>query len=172
MEARDVILTFDGTEIADTRQLVRTVGNAPIDTSVEVEVFRDGETETLRITLGRREDSERSFPASVEAPEEPTQQEMLGLTVSTLTDELRGELGLDENAAGLVVLDIDGTSAAFEKGVRAGDLIEEAGQVAVTTIGAFEERIEEARDAGQTSFLLLIRRGEDARFVALPLDEE
>ena len=172
IEARDVILTFDGTDITDTRQLVRTVGNAPVDKAVRVVVFRDGETQTLLVTLGRREEAETTFPASANAPEEDAGQgEMMGLTVSTLTDELRAELGLDDNAAGLVVTSIDEDSAAFDKGLREGDLIEEAGQVAVSTIAELEERIDEAREAGQKSFLLLIRRGEDARFVALPLDE-
>ena len=172
IEARDVILTFDGTEITDTRQLVRTVGNAPVDTAVRVVVFRDGETTTLLVTLGRREDAERTFPASAGEPEEPEERTFMGLTTSTLTDELREQLGLPETAEGLVVSDIDPDSQAYDKGLRAGDLIEEAGQVAVTSVADLEERIEEAREAGQRSFLLLIRRGGDARFVALPLDDE
>ena len=171
IEARDVILTFDGTDIADTRQLVRTVGNAPVGEAVRVTVFRDGETQTLLVTLGRREDAERPVPASV-SRDEPSESEILGLTVSTLTDELREQLGLDAGAEGLVVSDIDPASSAYEKGLRAGDVIEEAGQVRVATISELEERIEEAREAGQASFLLLIRRQGDARFVALSLDDE
>jgi serine protease Do len=173
IEARDVILSFDGIEIDDTRQLVRTVGNAPVDQAVRVTVFRDGETQTVMVTLGRREDAERAVPASaIEEPEEPSETTLMGLTVSTLTDELREQLGLDEDATGLVVSDIDIDSAAYSKGLRAGDLIEEAGQVRVNTIAQLEERIAEAREAGQQSFLLLIRRGGDPRFVALSLDEE
>jgi serine protease Do len=42
----------------------------------------------------------------------------------------------------------------------------------VSTVDELEERIEEARESGQKSFLLLIRRGDDPRFVALSLDEE
>ncbi|MBM2574826.1 Do family serine endopeptidase [Jannaschia sp. Os4] len=170
IEARDVILTFDGTEIEDTRQLVRTVGNSPVDVAVDVEVFRDGAVQTLAVTLGRREDAERAVPASV-TTEEPGEAQMMGLTVSTLTDELREQLGLDADAEGLVVSDIDPDSDAYAKGLRAGDLIEEAGQVRVSTIGELETRIEEAREAGQKSFLLLIRRGADPRFVALALDD-
>ena len=170
IEARDVILTFDGVDIADTRQLVRSVGNTAVGEAVDVQVFRDGETQSLLVTLGRREDAERTVPASV-TQEEPTESEMLGLTVSTLTDELREQLGLDADAEGLVVSDIDPDSAAYEKGLRAGDLIEEAGQVRVRTISELAERVEEARDAGQASFLLLIRRAGDARFVALALDD-
>ena len=172
IEARDVILTFDGTEIENTRQLVRIVGNAPVDEAVRVTVFRDGETQTLLVTLGRREEAERAVPASMEREEEdPAEVSMMGLTVSTLTDELREQLGLDPESEGLVVSDIDPDSAAYSKGLRAGDLIEEAGQVRISTIPQFEERIEEAREAGQKSFLLLVRRGGDARFVALALDE-
>ncbi|WP_299646137.1 Do family serine endopeptidase [uncultured Jannaschia sp.] len=171
IEARDVIVSFDGTEIDSTRQLVRTVGNAPVDKAVRVTVFRDGETQTLLVTLGRREEAERAVPASMNS-EDPAETTTLGLTVSTLTDEVRSELGLDDEAAGLVVTDVDPDSAAYEKGIAAGDLIEQAGQVDVTSVSEFEDRIEEARDAGQKTFLLLVRRGEDARFVAIPLDGE
>jgi serine protease Do len=174
IEARDVILSFDGIEIEDTRQLVRTVGNTAVDEAVRVELFRDGETETVLVTLGRREEAEGAIPASAdgEAEETPSSTTMMGLTVSTLTDELRAQLGLDDEADGLVVSDIDPDSAAYGKGLRAGDIIEEAGQVRISTVQQFEERIEEAREAGQQSFLLLIRRGGDPRFVALSLDEE
>ncbi|MEM9796098.1 MAG: DegQ family serine endoprotease [Pseudomonadota bacterium] len=171
IEPRDVILSFDGNDIADTRELVRTVGNAPVDSAVRVTVFRDGETQTLLVTLGRREEAERAVPASV-TEEEPAEVELMGMTVSALTPELREQLGLDEGARGLVVSDIAADSAAYEKGLRAGDVIEEAGQVRVNTVSELETRIEEARDAGQKSFLLLIRRGGDPRFVALSLDEE
>ncbi|WP_109564819.1 Do family serine endopeptidase [Jannaschia seohaensis] len=172
IEAQDVILTFDGVEIDDTRELVRTVGNAPVDKAVRVTVWRDGQTQTILVTLGRREDAERAVPASADQPAEPSEIELMGMTVSDLTEELRAQLGLDETATGLVVSDIDPDSGAYEKGLRAGDLIEEAGQVRVESVTQLEERLEEAREAGQKSFLLLIRRGGDPRFVALSLDED
>ena len=172
LEPRDVITKFDGTDITDTRQLVRTVGNAPVDKAVQIVVFRDGKSETMSVTLGRREEAEKTFPASSTAtPEEPSESTVMGITVSTLTQELRSELNLGDDAKGLVVTDIDENSTAFEKGLRNGDLIEEAGQVALTSVADLEGRIKEAKDAGQKSFLLLVRRGEDARFVALPLDD-
>ncbi|UWQ23003.1 DegQ family serine endoprotease [Jannaschia sp. W003] len=173
IEARDVILSFDGKEIEDTRELVRTVGNAPVGEAVRVTVFRDGATQTLLVTLGRREDAERPVPASAEEEieEGPDSKELLGLTVATLNDELRTQLGLEDDAEGLVVADIDADSAAYEKGLRAGDVIEEAGQVRVSTIRELEARIAEAREAGQKSFLLLVRRQGDPRFVALSLEE-
>ncbi|WP_371155406.1 Do family serine endopeptidase [Jannaschia sp. 2305UL9-9] len=168
---RDVILNFDGVDIADTRELVKTVGNAPVEKAVRVTVFRDGDTQTLLVTLGRREDAQAAVPASAERPEGPSQVELMGMTVSNLTEALRAQLGLDADATGIVVSDIDPNSSAYEKGLRAGDLIEEAGQVRVESVSDLEERLAEAQDAGQKSFLLLIRRGDDPRFVALALNE-
>ena len=53
-----------------------------------------------------------------------------------------------------------------------GDVITEAGQQPVATVATLEERLEEAREAGRTSILMLVRRGGDPRFVALVIDEE
>lgn len=169
MEAGDVILTFDGRDVEDTRELVQIVGNTAVGKAVRVVVFRDGATQTLLVTLGRREEAERAIPASAPADEEILEKEIMGLTVSELTDELREQLGIAAGDTGLVVADIDETSEAFDKGLRAGDLIVEAAQVRVTTIEEFEERVEAAKEAGRKSILVLVRRDGDPRFVALSL---
>ncbi len=171
IEQGDVILSFDGREVADTRELVRQVGNAEVGKAVRVLVFRDGETKTLMVTLGRREDAERAVPASAPATEEPMSADIMGLKITTLTDELREGLGLPDGTEGLVVEDVAEDSEAFEKGLRAGDVITEAGQEVVATVADLEARIEAARDAGRKSLLLLVRRAGDPRFVALSLDQ-
>ena len=168
MESGDVILSFDGVDVDDTRGLVRQVGNTEVGKEVRVTVFRDGGTETLRVTLGRREEAERAVPASVNR-DDPITSEFNGLTVSNLTDELREQLGLGDSAEGLVVADVAEDSEAYEEGLRAGDLITEAGQEKVATVGDLETRIEEAKEAGRKSILLLVRRDGDPRFVALSL---
>jgi serine protease Do len=166
----DVIMSFDGTEVADTRELVRVVGNADIGKAVRVLVFRDGKTETLMVTLGRREDAEAEpVPASAPATE-PVEKEVLGLTIAEMTDELRSQLGLNPGSEGLVVADVAEDSEAYEKGLRAGDVITEAGQQKVVVMADLEDRIAEAKDAGRKSLLLLVRREGDPRFVALTLD--
>jgi serine protease Do len=169
MQSGDVIVAFEGADVQDTRDLVRRVGNTEIGKTVDIVVFRNGETETLAVTLGRREDAERAVPASVEATE-PIEGEALGLTVSEMTDELREQLGLATDAGGLVVTDVAGDSEAYEKGVRAGDVITEAGQQPVATVGDLEDRIAEAKEAGRKSLLLLVRREGDPRFVALSVE--
>ena len=169
MESGDVILSFDGVDVADTRGLVRQVASTAVGSEVRVVVFRDGSTETLRVTLGRREEAE-AVPASINRDEEPTTTEVLGLTVSTITDELREQLGLSDSAEGLVVSEVAEDSEAFEKGLRVGDVITQAAQESVASIADLNERIDAAREAGRKSLVLLVNRNGDPRFVALNLD--
>ena len=170
MESGDVILSFDGREVEDTRALVQQVGNTDVGKTVRVVVFRNGQTETLRVTLGRREEAE-AMPAAApaEEPQAPTETDVMGMTITTVTPEIAEELGVAEDAEGLVVAEVDPASEAYEKGLRAGDLITEAGQQSVATVADFEDRMEEAREAGRKSLLLLVRRNGEPRFVALSL---
>jgi serine protease Do len=175
MQAGDVIVSFDGREVEDTRGLVRQVGNTEVGKAVRVVVNRDGATQTLLVTLGRREEAETAVPASQPGPdaeEAPQSMELMGLTLSPLTAEIREQLELPESAKGLAVMDVDESSEAFEKGLRAGDVITEAGQAQVLAINDLEERIAEAKDAGRKSILLLVRRAGDPRFVALNITDD
>ena len=171
MAAGDVIMSFDGKEVEDTRGLVRQVGNTEVGKTVRVVVFREGKTQTLKVTLGRREAAEGVVPAAQPGEEqEPAEQEMMGLTLSPLDDELRSQLELDSDATGLVVTDVDTLSEAYEKGMRAGDVITEAGQQKLVSLSDLDDRIAEAKEAGRKSILLLVRRAGEPRFVALSLE--
>jgi serine protease Do len=169
----DVILSFDGVEVDDTRALVRQVGNTAVDKAVRVLIYRDNGTQTILVTLGRREEAETAAPAAPEDAEggaqEPREEVIFGLTLRVLTDEIRNEIGVPDDMHGLVVLAVDESTDAYEKGLRAGDLITEAGQQKVTTLDALQDRIAEAQDAGRKSLLLLVRRAGEARFVVLSL---
>ena len=167
----DVITRFAGQEVADAGDLTRRVADAPIGVAVPVIVLRDGRTETLEVTLGRREEAEAAtMPASAPADEAPKEMQSLGLTLSPLDDEMRAKLGLDQSADGLMILKVDQASEAFTKGLTEGDLITEAGQSRVVRLQDLEDRIKDAKDAGRKSILLLVRRGGDPRFVALSIE--
>jgi serine protease Do len=168
----DVILTFDGVEVEDTRALVQQVGNTEVGKSVDMTVFRDGDVETVSVTLGRRETAEGSGDdADEDSPDDaPQDAEILGMTVTALTEQMAEEMDLAKDTTGLLIKEVDEESEAYEKGLRAGDVITQAGQVEVSTIKDLEDRILDAREAGRTSILLLNRRAGEPRFVALGLD--
>lgn len=168
--AGDVITRFHDQPVSDAGDLTRRVADAPIGEAVPVIIQRGGETKTLAVTLGRREEAEAAtMPASAPASEEPKEMESLGLTLAPLDDDMRGRLGLEASAEGLMVMAVDQASEAFTKGLREGDLITEAGQQKVVRLQDLEDRVSEAKDAGRKSILLLIRRGGDPRFVALSI---
>ena len=165
----DVIVSFDGQEVADTRELVRMVGAAPVGKAVPVQVLRNGELTDLTVTLGRRETAEAASAPQNAAPVEPETKELLGLTLSEITPQLTEELQLTQTE-GLVITNVAAGSDAEGKGLKAGDVITEAGQQRVMTLSDLEDRIDEATEAGRKSLLLLIRRGGDPRFVALTIE--
>jgi serine protease Do len=170
MLSGDVILTFNGAEVPDTRELVQMVGNSPVGEAVPMDVLRDGERITLTVTLGRREEAEGLVPATSDEIV-PETANVLGMTLSGITPELAEQFAIAETE-GLVVTEVDPASDAAAKGIMPGDVITEAGQQPVASAEDFTARIEDARDAGRSSLLLLIRREGDPRFVAVVLDEE
>jgi serine protease Do len=170
MQPGDLIVNFDGADVADTRDLVRRVGDAEVGKAVRVVVMRDGRTRTLTITLGRRETAEGEAKPAAATPPASAERTILGVTVKPLTAQERDTLGLPAGTEGLVITAIDEASEAFEKGLRTGDVITEAGQQRVATAADLEARIAEAREGGRKSLLLLIRRGADPRFVALSVE--
>ncbi|MBL9064541.1 MAG: Do family serine endopeptidase [Tabrizicola sp.] len=171
IQSGDVITRFGANDVTSAGDLTRRVADAPIGEAVPVIVLRDGRTETLAVTLGRREDAEaKTMPASSPAPEAPKEMETLGLTLAPLSDDMRSRLGLDAGSEGLMIMKVDQASEAFTKGLVEGDLITEAGQQKVVRLQDLEDRIREAKDAGRKSILLLVRRGGDPRFVALSIE--
>ncbi|MEL6234406.1 MAG: Do family serine endopeptidase, partial [Pseudomonadota bacterium] len=171
----DVILEFDGRQVEEMRDLPRMVAETPVGKEVEVIVFREGETVTLAITLGRLEEgevvAERDPGETAPRPDRDVDVDVLGMTLSQLSDRAREQFGLDGDAIGVVVVDVAPDSQAFEKGMRPGDLVLEVGQEDVRRPRDVARRVEAARDAGRNSILLLVQREGEPRFVALRLEE-
>jgi serine protease Do len=168
----DVIMTFNGKEVTDSRGLVNLVADAPIGEKVPVVVMRAGASVSLDVKLGRREEAEaQSIPAADKSvtPSEPETTTLLGMTLMSLSDDMAEGLGMSKGDKGLVISKVDVASEAYTKGLREGDVITEAGQQPVVALKDIQDRLSEAKDAGRKSLLLLIRQGGDPRFVALTI---
>ncbi|WP_118132540.1 DegQ family serine endoprotease [Oceanicella sp. SM1341] len=171
----DVILSFDGQDVQEMRDLPRMVADTKVGKAVRVVVFREGSTQTVLVTLGRLEENEINAsmegPSGDTAPEQTANAEVLGMTLSSITPEMREQFNLPDELEGVIVSDMDATSAAFEKGLRPGDVISEVGQQPVSSPADAEARVKAAKEAGRTSILLLVEREGEPRFVALKIDE-
>ncbi len=168
----DVVLSFDGKDVADMRHLPRIVAETPIDKTVKVKVWRKRKELLLDVKVGELKDTDQQASVSAKQPAPPpagTAMKPLGLAVANLTPELRERFGVTEDATGVVVTSIDADGPAAEKGMRAGDVIVEVAQEEVKSTSDVAKKIDAARKAGLKSILLLVDRQGDLRFYALKL---
>jgi len=169
----DVVLDFDGKDVTDMRHLPRLVAETPIDKVVKVTVWRKRKEVSLDVKVGElKEDvQEASLPANPKPAAPSGGVQVLGLSLSNLTPDLRERYALAEDAAGVVVTDVAAKSQAAEKGVRAGDVIVEVAQEDVKNASQINDLVAEAKKQGRKSVLLLVDRQGDLRFVALKIDQ-
>ncbi len=172
----DVILELDGQKIPEMRKLPRIVAETEIEKAVGIVLWRDGKIKTVSVKIGELEETsvqkasatEGDIPGRVSGPTIET----LGLTLSTITDELRANYGLGDEIKGVVVTEVRGDSLAADKGLRVGDVIVEAGQKEITKPEQVRDRVNAAKKEGSKSILLLVQRGsEPPRFLALRIDK-
>ncbi|HEX6999891.1 MAG TPA: DegQ family serine endoprotease [Gammaproteobacteria bacterium] len=165
VQSGDVITRFDGQSVDSSRTLSRLVAEARPGEKVSVTVWRDGDTKQLSVELGNQavEDTTvagASGPARGGAPGE------LGLTLRGLTDQDRAQLGLPAGVDGALVARVAPGSPAAEKGIRPGDVITAVNRTDVNTVSDAVRALNEARNRDENA-LLLVRRGDVQRFVAL-----
>jgi serine protease Do len=172
----DVILEFDGKDVGDMRQLPRLVAETPVDKSVPVTLWRKHAETTIKVKVGRLEESDEQLASAKAAlkktaPSASRLVKRLGMTLSGITPELKSKFSLGDDAKGVVVVDVAKDSSADDKGFRPGDVIMEAAQEEVKSPEDLATQIEAAKKSGRKSILLLVQRQGDLRFVALRVDQ-
>jgi serine protease Do len=168
----DVVVSFDGKDVADMKALPRMVADTPIGKTVDVTVIRDGKPMVFKVPVGRLEDAEKSEEAAANSKKPPAAKEQaakakqsLGLTLTALTPDIRQRYSIPSSVTGVLVTAVDGKSSAAEKGIRPGDIIVEVAQEKVTKP---EEVIAKVQQIGPNkSVLLLVNRGGELSFVAV-----
>ncbi len=157
----DVIVGFDGREIAEMHSLPPLVAATPIGKEVPVTILRTGAEQTLRVTVGRMPGERGEMPG----PTEPTQGKW-GLALRDLDARTAGRLGLTPGG-GVLVVAVQPGSPADRAGIRTGDVILEVNRTKVTSVK--EAQAEAQKDPDSQSLLLLFRRGDASQFAALEL---
>ena len=174
----DIILRLDGKDITRMRELPRIVAETAIGRSVDVVLWRDGRRKTLRVRIGELKEGAVKTAKVTSGPgvgsSGPSKRtiEMLGLELSILTKDLRARYGLPDETKGVIVTGVTPDSIAAGKGLRAGDVIVEAGQKEVTQPDQVRKKVLAAKRSGRRSILLLVQRGSaPPRFLALKIDK-
>jgi len=161
LEAGDIILKFDGKKIEKSSDLPRAVGGTKPGTVSTVTIFRRGTTKDLPITVGEFEADKTAQTKPV--PEKvvpPSAAQMLGLTVSDLTEAVKKQL----NLKGGVRVDAV-AEPALKAGIREGDVVIQIANTEVADVKAFTQLI--TRLDKSKAINVLLRRGEWAQYTVI-----
>jgi serine protease Do len=135
IQPEDVILSADGRQIEDSSDLSRYIASKPPETEVELGVLRDGERQTISITLG-------TFPEQpTTIAQEETERRRLGMSVRDLTPALARQLELPSDARGVLITDVEVGEPAEEAGLRRFDVIVSVNGEPVESVDEFEDAI-------------------------------
>jgi serine protease Do len=164
IEAGDVILRFNDKPVTQSSDLPRIVGNTKPGTKATMQVWRNGATKDLTVTVGEMPDepaSGRTWKRGKSAEAAPANR--LGLVLSEPTAEQKKQLGIRQ---GLIVEDVKNGSRSD---LRPGDvilaLVHKGVQTEIRSVEQFNGLL--AKLDKEAALTLLIKRGDSQTFVTI-----
>ena len=165
----DVVVSFDGHDVHESRDLPKLVASAPVGKDVTVSILRDGKPQDLTVKLGRLDAPVQANAAVGDAPSVAVSQ-AFGLGFVPLDDAFRKRYGVKDTVKGVAVTAVEPGSPAADK-LKAGDVVVEVNQVGVDDPADAAAKIKAVKDAGKKTALLLVSNaGGDVRYVALSVN--
>jgi len=157
IERGDVILGFDGKEVADSKGLPLIVASTPVGKNVTIKLSRNGKVLDRQVKIGEMEEKAQVAKA-------PSSNKSLGITVQNLTPDIAKGLGLKKET-GVVVTRVEPGSPARDAGIQTGDVIREVNRKPVKDVDDFVQKVEKAKD--QENILFFLQRGQNNLFAAV-----
>ena len=168
----DVIVEFDGQRVKSSQKLPKIVALTDVDKTVKVQVLRNGAPKTLEVKIARLEVAEKGKVGRkplLKSEKKQSQETYMGMTLSTLTPQLRRRYRIDRKTEGVVITKVAPNSKAHEKGLRAGFVIVDVMQTPVATPKEVIDQINAVKKSKKENAMLYIARGKgEFGFVALP----
>ncbi|WP_205627513.1 DegQ family serine endoprotease [Polynucleobacter yangtzensis] len=134
IESGDVILSFNGRDIAKSTDLPRVVGETKPGTSVPVQVWRKGGTRDLTVTVTDAESTQAANKKSDAPAPNSNSANALGVAVSELSDSKKKDLNIK---SGVEVTGL-GEGPLARAGIRPGDVIIRVADADITGVKQFE----------------------------------
>jgi serine protease Do len=167
LKSGDVVVSFAGKPIETVKDLSRVVADTANGAERSIEVWRDGHKVALNAVIAAAKpttqaEEQQQVGSAVEVP-------ALGLKLAPVDNRERQQFGLSDDAHGAVVVAVDDSKNAAEKGLRAGDLITRINQQPVESPADVVHAVESAKKAERKAVLLMVERNQQSRFVAIEL---
>ena len=167
----DVVLSFNGTEITQLRDLPRSVSAVKPGSTATMTVWRNGQKTELQAKIGEAPENPRvaSAGAGNSGPSDEDRAQAAGLHFAPLTPDLRRELRLGRDVNGVVITSVDDGSAGDALGLATGDVVLSINQQPVSSPQDAAQKLKEAAGSPRKSALLLLNRHGVTRYVGLDL---
>lgn len=162
IKAGDAILAVNGQDVEDAKDLARKIAAYPPKTTIDVTILRDGKQMTLKVDLGEMPSGKQMASVSSSDEDGRTALDDFGLSLASAS-------AMGEGDKGVVITDVDPSGKAADKGLRQGDIILDVDGSAVDSPRQVIERIAAVEKTGRKAVRLLVKSGDQTRFVALPL---
>ena len=130
--------------------------------SLTVNIVRDGQAMELTY-LPETVPGDFGAVATKASVQEGVKLKSLGLEISSLSQEVAKQLGLQDQS-GVVITSVQNDSAAQSAGLEPGLVIVQVNRQDVSTVEEFEKMVAVDDDG---SILLLVRNGQGSRFVII-----
>jgi serine protease Do len=153
LQRGDILLRLDDQAVAGAQELTRQVAAIPPGSLVTVELLRNRQKKTLRLTVGTLSAGEESIEETAQSAETSW-----GFSVRKLPPLLAEEMGLEPGSAGVVVSKVEAGSSAARAGLQTGDVIREANREKVGNPDDLTTLLEKI-SPGKGLLLLIIRDG-------------
>jgi serine protease Do len=160
----DVITGVNGDKIEGPRELSRKIAALGPDAKVELNYIHNGAEKTTSVKLGQ-------LPADKEAkaevvPEKAVKTALSGFGLSLSPASSVAGAGKE----GAVVTELDPEGVAAQKGLRAGDVILDAGGKPVVGPDDVVKALDSAKKEGRHAVLLRVKSGDNTHFLAISSD--
>jgi len=165
LKVGDLMLTFDGKKIDDTRSLTRVVAEAGIGREVDVTLVREKRTQTVKVKLGELENDIEETEA-VDIPDSVLTDNSIGVQFRPISDDNRRRYGISRDVEGAFVQAVAPKGPSFGK-LRKGDVIVEMAFEEVTSAADAVDKLKTA----QSPLLLRVHRSGRDAFYSIELEK-
>ncbi|MBN9029658.1 MAG: DegQ family serine endoprotease [Rhizobiales bacterium] len=168
VRAGDVITALGGAPVTAPRDLSRKVADLSPGEKTKLTVWREGESRELAMTIGGNDTGTEQAAAEPGKGAKEAQVATIGVGLADITPDVREALNLPRGETGAVIESVSPSKPAADAGLQTGDVIVSVNQAPVKSAKEARTAIAEAGKSGRKSVLLLVQRGDEQTFVAVP----
>jgi serine protease Do len=164
----DVITAFDGKKVSSSRELTDAVIGTPVGKTCQVEFIRDGQKQTVTVTVGERPAglSGRVIPQSDQQPVEPQNTaSKLGVTVQTVSSQMSEKLRVK---GGAFIRAVTPGSPADNEGITHGDVIHRINRTPINTADDLLQAEKELKSGDEVT--VMVERNGQINYIILTIE--